>query len=504
MENMNERTNAEHIAAQALETVLVGKVEKENGKGLSSNDYTDAEKEKLAGIEAEANAYTLPIASVNTLGGIKVGSNLTIQGDGTLDATGEGGTVTVSPDAGNTLEQRENGLFVPAEASSNVGQAYPGSTGGETFNSYEGPNSNVASGNNSHAEGIATTASGNNSHAENGDTLASGSDSHAEGNGTRATKSCSHAEGYSSYSEGESSHAEGYFCGTVGSYAHAEGSYTVAKGENSHAEGYFSQAKGQTSHAEGLSSAYGDYSHSAGYGTSAENFAQTVIGCYNIPDSDGIGSSFTATKPALIIGNGMQGNRGDAFRVFFNGNVEADGTYTSPAADYAELFEWADGNINDEDRVGRFVTMQGAKIKLADPDDQYILGAVSATPSIIGDNPLTWQGKYANDEWGRPIYEDVEVEYEGIENGEPVMKTRIDRVRKLNPDYNPEQAYTPRLERPEWDAIGMVGKLLVRHDGTLRQGGFCGAGSNGIATNAATGYYVLEVLDTTRARIIVK
>ena len=50
MENMNERTNAEHIAAQALETVLVGKVDKEDGKVLSSNDYTDAEKEKLAGI----------------------------------------------------------------------------------------------------------------------------------------------------------------------------------------------------------------------------------------------------------------------------------------------------------------------------------------------------------------------------------------------------------------------------------------------------------------------
>ncbi|MCC8062442.1 MAG: hypothetical protein LIO68_04270, partial [Rikenellaceae bacterium] len=56
MENMNERTNAEHIAAQALETVLVNKVDKEVGKGLSSNDYTDAEKEKLAGLEN----YTLP------------------------------------------------------------------------------------------------------------------------------------------------------------------------------------------------------------------------------------------------------------------------------------------------------------------------------------------------------------------------------------------------------------------------------------------------------------
>lgn len=484
MENNEVKGTGDHIVAQALETALGSKVEKEDGKGLSSNDYSNSEKAKLTGVETGANAYVLPVATAyvlpvataETLGGVKVGNNLTIDETGKLNATASSG---------------------------GVGEAYNNSSG-EIFNSYAGGNKNIASGFYSHAEGIATTASGNNSHAENFDTLASGSNSHAEGNGTRATKSCSHAEGYSSYSEGESSHAEGYFCGTMGSYAHAEGSYTVAKGENSHAEGYFSQAKGQTSHAEGVSSAYGDYSHSAGYSTSAENFAQTVIGCYNIPDSDGIGSSFTATKPALIIGNGMSGNRGDAFRVFFNGNVEADGTYTSPAADYAELFEWADGNINDEDRVGRFVTMQGAKIRLAGLDDTYILGAVSATPSIIGDNPLAWQGKYDNDKWGRPIYKDVEADYESMENGERITKTRTDYVRKLNPDYDPVEIYKPRLDRREWDAVGMVGKLLVQHDGTLQQDRFCMPGVNGIATLAESGYYVMEILDTTRARIIVK
>lgn len=53
-------------------------VSKESGKGLSTNDYTTAEKTKLAGIAAGANAYTLPTASASTLGGVKVGSNLTI------------------------------------------------------------------------------------------------------------------------------------------------------------------------------------------------------------------------------------------------------------------------------------------------------------------------------------------------------------------------------------------------------------------------------------------
>lgn len=61
-------------------------VAKEAGKGLSTNDYTNAEKEKLSGIEAGANNYTLPKASASTLGGIKVGAGLEIKDDGTLNS----------------------------------------------------------------------------------------------------------------------------------------------------------------------------------------------------------------------------------------------------------------------------------------------------------------------------------------------------------------------------------------------------------------------------------
>ena len=62
-------------------------VAKEAGKRLSTNDYTNAEKEKLSGIEAGANNYTLPKASASTLGGIKVGAGLEIKDDGTLNST---------------------------------------------------------------------------------------------------------------------------------------------------------------------------------------------------------------------------------------------------------------------------------------------------------------------------------------------------------------------------------------------------------------------------------
>lgn len=44
----------------ALQSAIGGKVDKVSGKGLSSNDYTSAEKSKLSGIAANANNYVHP------------------------------------------------------------------------------------------------------------------------------------------------------------------------------------------------------------------------------------------------------------------------------------------------------------------------------------------------------------------------------------------------------------------------------------------------------------
>ena len=53
----------------------------EAGKGLSTNDYTTAEKDKLAGLEN----YDLPTASSDTLGGIKIGNGLRVDENGVVD-----------------------------------------------------------------------------------------------------------------------------------------------------------------------------------------------------------------------------------------------------------------------------------------------------------------------------------------------------------------------------------------------------------------------------------
>ncbi|WP_295749594.1 hypothetical protein [uncultured Oscillibacter sp.] len=68
-----------------IKSLAAGKVDKVEGKGLSSNDFTSAEKTKLEGLEN----YTLPAATAETLGGVKVGAGLNVV-DGLLSATGGG------------------------------------------------------------------------------------------------------------------------------------------------------------------------------------------------------------------------------------------------------------------------------------------------------------------------------------------------------------------------------------------------------------------------------
>lgn len=71
---------------QKLDTKFNNKVDKEEGKGLSEKNFTSTYEQKLKSLEN----YTLPIASAETLGGIKVGAGLQISEQGTLSATGGG------------------------------------------------------------------------------------------------------------------------------------------------------------------------------------------------------------------------------------------------------------------------------------------------------------------------------------------------------------------------------------------------------------------------------
>jgi len=302
-------------------------------------------------------------------------------------------------------------------------------------------------------------------HAEGCDTIASGGISHVEGNNAIASGFSSHAEGVSTIASGTYTHAEGSNTIACGYISHAEGSNTIASGYFSHAGGYCNQSK----------------------------YAQTAIGQYGTVSS-AFDTAYDAAEEAFMIGNGTgTSTRGLAFKVLFNGQTYADGTYTSTGADYAEYFEWLDGNLDNEDRVGYFVTLNGDKIRKAASGDSYIIGIVSATPSVAGDNQDDhWQGKYLTDAWGRVQYHEVIIPAESDNEGNIIIPEHTEIQPIYNPDWDTTIEYIPREKRKEWSAVGMMGKLFVRDDGSSVVDGFCMPNDNGIATNSASGYRVMK------------
>ena len=343
----------------------------------------------------------------------------------------------------------------------------------------------------SHAEGYKTCASGHYSHAEGEMSITRGNYSHAEGRST-ANGAYSHTEGYFTRALSDYSHAEGWSSEASGNHSHAEGSLTIASGEKSHAEGYQTTASGECSHSEGFNTtASGDYCHTEGYEICASNFASHAGGKYNAVMTDG-GSNSNTTGTAFVIGNGTRDtSRSNAFSVQYNGTVAAMSTITaSTTADYAEFFEWKDGNPNNEDRVGKFVTLDNDKILIATDPEDYILGIVSGRPFVLGNGDCdVWNGMYLTDDYNRYITEpapkmelDKETgEYKQVldEDNNPIYEgTRF----KLNPDYDPSKPYVKRSDRKEWAAIGMLGVLSVDQDGTCEVNGYACCNKDGIAT----------------------
>jgi hypothetical protein len=172
-----------------------------------------------------------------------------------------------------------------------------------------------------------------------------------------------------------------------------------------------------------------------------------------------------------------------------DGNAFADNNWNAGGADYAEYFEWKDGNTDDEDRRGFTVVLDGNKIRKSTSDDDAssIIGVVSAIPAVVGDSgQLGWQGKHERDEWGSYILEeytqtewtDADGELKSYQTDKIPSnvtvpddalvtstgadgKTKLMR-RKESSSYDASQTYTPREDRKEWDTIGLMGKLRVR------------------------------------------
>jgi hypothetical protein len=367
----------------------------------------------------------------------------------------------------------------------------------------------VADGDCSSSEGQLTVASGDCSHAEGAGTRTSGENSHAEGKSVTALGYCSHAEGESynvadsdytystaldtiisdwktnpfSLARGKSSHCGGTNTLALGDRSRSEGIYTVAKGVNSYAGGYYTLARA-------IQFVFGK--HNAEY-----------VGCENANGNVDTESQL-ASQSLFIIGNGTSEADSNAFRVTADGQCYGLKAFSAQGADFAEYFEWADGNPDNEDRRGKFVTLDGDKIKLANGGD-YILGVVTGSGAFIGNGQSeNWHGKYLKDIYGDIVTEEIEIPESTDENTGEVTPAHTVKRFALNPEYDPNAEYISREFRKEWSPVGMLGQIVLTDDGTCTVNGYCKPYANGVGTASDSGYRVLKRLDETHVKILVK
>ena len=407
-----------------------------NKPNLFSGNYED-----LTNKPTIPEPYTLPTASTDTLGGVKVdGSTITIA-DGVISSAGGGGSVSVD---GTSIVQNEDGTISTAlKTTSNS------ITGASLIN-------------------LGTT------------------NSITEENGCIITKSIIDGEGrFKNTKTIDSS----ILLGTYNSGNH--GFNRNIQADHCFLMGYLVQCLNYDGEGPYIQHAFG---FGNGIITRGNQF---VIGSGNIKDEKEDSPTYS-----FIIGNGNLFTRSNTLTVDKTGNLAIAGTMSSAGADYAEFFEWKDGNPEAEDRVGYIVSLDGDKLILANEGD-YILGVVSGTATVLGDNPeWNWAKRWITDDFGRIQYEDKVIHHEA-ENGRPAWDEPV-REPITNPDYNPEQEYTKRADRPEWSAVGMMGKLYVRDDGTCQVNGFAKP-INGVATASTSGTMrVIERVSDNVIRVVIK
>lgn len=234
----------------------------------------------------------------------------------------------------------------------------------------------------------------------------------------------------------------------------------------------------------------GNFALAMGICNTAHAF-NTVIGKFSKEDINK-GYQSNVGGDSFVIGNGTKSIssgivvKSNGFRVTYEGAVYGLSAFNTSGADYGECFEWLDGNPNNEDRVGKFVTLDGDKIKIANASD-YVLGVVTAHSSIIGNNPIDWSGRFQKDVFGR-ILKDPE--------GIPLTV----------PNYDESQPYIERVKRKEWATVGLLGQLVVEDDGTCLVNGYCNV-LGGIATGTNStynSYRVMKRLDENHILILFK
>ena len=163
----------------------------------------------------------------------------------------------------------------------------------------------------------------------------------------------------------------------------------------------------------------------------------------------GLGTASPGARLALAHGGSgddylVAGEASAQFRLAANGNGSCAGAWSGGGADFAEYFEWADGNPDAEDRRGLAVVLTEAGHIRPACNGETPIGVISSHPCVIGnDDGGQWPGRFLRDAYGSLLRDAT---------GQP----------RLAPDFDPETPYQPRATRPDWALVGLIGRLRLR------------------------------------------
>jgi hypothetical protein len=314
--NVDNTSDADKPVSTATQTALNGKVDKISGKGLSTEDYTSAEKIKLAGIAENANNYVHPTGDGNlhvpATGTTNNGKVLTAGvTEGSLSWATPYSCLTNFTESNYSYNTKTGVKFTPNNGAANVDFVLqPKGTGAILAQQPDG----TAAGGNNRGDGavdlqtsrlFATlVASGDYS------VLSGGLWNTASGSGSTV------AGGSSNIASGSMSSIGG------GSSISAGGNNsTVAGGLDNSASGDYSTVAGGEENEAG-----GDYSLATGYGNTAQSYGETVIGIYATVGSGTPGSRVDGDR-LFVVGNGTGfSSRKDALKILKNGNTIIGGS----------------------------------------------------------------------------------------------------------------------------------------------------------------------------------
>ena len=149
---------------------------------------------------------------------------------------------------------------------------------------------------------------------------------------------------------------------------------------------------------------------------------------------------------------------------------------------FTEMYEWYVPLTDQERRLGVFVQFSKRspdKIEIYDSPDRHLVGVTTVCSTITSDDPASWPFAYKHDAVG-DYYVKLERLAVGVKQYDQDLEMSYIKtqpydhyVKVLNPLYDTERKYVKRSNRIEWVRVNILGKVIVRDDGTCVPGEYC-------------------------------